>query len=96
VPDEDASEVSQADDMPLEQIRLVKALLAVPTEWTLEGEWQRRNTAVEAIIAYCGYAKDDPLRDRPKRSVLRDGDDKSKPDIEIEKPLIQGCFQCGK
>ena len=36
--DEDTSEASQmANDMPPEQIRLVKALQAVPTEWTLEG-----------------------------------------------------------
>jgi hypothetical protein len=58
VPDESTSEVSQADnDMPPEQVRLAEAPQAVPTMWILEGEWQRRNVTVEAIIAYCDYAE---------------------------------------
>jgi hypothetical protein len=93
VPDEDTSEVSLAeDDMPPEQIRLVDALQAVPTIWTLEGEWQRRNAAVEAIIAYCDYAEGGPLRGRPKRSVLRDGEDdkNKKADDEVKQEEHRG------
>lgn len=56
-------------NMPPEQVRLVEALLAVPSEWTLEAEWQRRSAAVDAIIAYCGYEEGGPLAGRPRRSV---------------------------
>lgn len=80
VPDEDTSEASQmANDMPPEQIRLIEA---IPTAWTSEGEWQRRNTAVEAIIAYCNYAEGGPLRGRPKRSISRDREDDKQLDSE--------------
>jgi uncharacterized protein DUF3435 len=76
VPDEDTSEASQmANDMPPEQIRLIEA---IPTAWTSEGEWQRRNSAVEAIIAYCNYAE---VR-RPKRSISRDREDDKQLDSE--------------
>jgi hypothetical protein len=72
--------------MPPEQIRLIEALQAVPTEWTLEGEWRRRDAAVEAIIAVCDYAEGGPLRGRPKRSVSYNGDDDQSmpPDSKIE------------
>jgi hypothetical protein len=83
VPDEDASEASQmVNDMPPEQIRLIEALQAIPTAWTLEGEWQRRNTAVEAIIAYCNYAEGGPLRGRPKRPISHDREDDKQLDSE--------------
>ncbi|OXV06240.1 hypothetical protein Egran_05994 [Elaphomyces granulatus] len=89
VPDEDTSEASQmVNDMPPEQIRLIEALQAIPTVWTLEGEWRRRNTAVEAIIAYCNYAEGGPLRSRPKRSISRDreGDKQLDSENTTERP----------
>ena len=63
-----------ANDMPPEQIRLIEALQAIPIEWNLEEEWQRRNTAVEAIIAYCNYAEGGPLQGRS-----REGDKQLRP-----------------
>lgn len=46
--------------------RLAEALLSVPAEWTLEGEWQRRNTAADTIVGYCDYEEGGPFRGRSK------------------------------
>ncbi|KAL3703732.1 hypothetical protein TMatcc_009421, partial [Talaromyces marneffei ATCC 18224] len=68
LPEEDALEESESeDDTPPEQTMLVERLMAVPVEWTLEGEWQRRNIATEVIIMYCDFEEGGPLRGRLKR-----------------------------
>ncbi|OKL55298.1 hypothetical protein UA08_09463 [Talaromyces atroroseus] len=54
------------DDTPPEQTMLIEGLMAVPVEWTFEGEWQRRNVGTEVIIMYCDYEEGGPLRGRPK------------------------------
>ncbi|KAF3405616.1 hypothetical protein DPV78_003450 [Talaromyces pinophilus] len=67
--EDDALEESESeDDTPPEQTMLVESLMAVPAEWTLEGEWQRRNVGTEVIIMYCDFEEGGPLRGRrPKR-----------------------------
>jgi hypothetical protein len=66
--EDDTLEESQSeDDTPPEQTMLVERLMAVPIEWTLEGEWQRRNVGTEVIIMYCDFEEGGPLRGRPKR-----------------------------
>lgn len=66
--EDDALEESESeDDTPPEQTMLVEGLMAVPVEWTLEGEWKRRNVGTEVIIMYCDFEEGGPLRGRPKR-----------------------------
>ncbi|KAH8691891.1 putative C2H2 finger domain protein [Talaromyces proteolyticus] len=68
LPEDDISHPPlEADDVPPEMALLAEALLSVPVEWTLEGEWQRRNTASDVIVGYCDYEEGGPLRGRPKR-----------------------------
>jgi hypothetical protein len=67
LPEDDVSNPPlEPDDVPPEMARLAEALLSVPAEWTLEGEWQRRNAAVDTIVRYCDYEEGGPLRGRPK------------------------------
>ncbi|EED24131.1 conserved hypothetical protein [Talaromyces stipitatus ATCC 10500] len=65
--DDAAEEDLLDDDMPLQQVRLVEGLTTVPTVWTLEGEWQRRNVGVEVIVLYCDFQEGGPFRGRQKR-----------------------------
>ncbi|KAH8696361.1 putative C2H2 finger domain protein [Talaromyces proteolyticus] len=67
--DDDSSSIMDDgnDDLPPIQAKVIEAILAVPVEWTLEGEWQRRNRTVHTIIPYCDYEEGGPLRGRPKR-----------------------------
>ncbi|EED20923.1 C2H2 finger domain protein, putative [Talaromyces stipitatus ATCC 10500] len=78
LPDDGAVEVLPEDDMPLQQVRLVEGLTTVPTVWTLEGEWQRRNVGVEVVTMYCDFQEGGPLRGRPKRKQNVSDDDTSK------------------
>ena len=60
--EDDAVEESESeDDTPPEQTMLVEGLMAVPVEWTLEGEWMRRNVGTEVIIMYCDFDEGGPL-----------------------------------
>jgi hypothetical protein len=75
LPEDDAAEEVPLDDnMPVIQVTLVEKLTAVPTVWTLEGEWQRRSEGVDAIIPYCDFREGGPLRGRrkQKRSINDD------------------------
>lgn len=66
--EDDALEESETeDDTPPKQTMLMESLIAVPVEWTLEGEWKRRNVGTEVIIMYCDFEEGGPLRGRPKR-----------------------------
>lgn len=72
-PDDDDSSSAMDDDSndrhPI-PATAIQAILAVPVEWTLEGEWERRNKAVHAIIPFCDYEEGGPLRGRPKGKRL--------------------------
>ncbi|EED18141.1 hypothetical protein TSTA_119050 [Talaromyces stipitatus ATCC 10500] len=63
--DDAAKEDLPHDDMPLQQVRPMKGLTTVPTVWTLEGEWPRRNEG-------------GPLRGRQKRKRNASNDDTHK------------------
>lgn len=84
-PDDDLPEDLPMENMPPEQVRLVETLLAQPTEWTLEAEWQRRNAAVDAIVTYCGYEEGGPLRGRRKQTVAVEEEGEE----EEEDPAVQ-------
>lgn len=65
--DDAAEEALLDDDMLVLQAAVVEKLTTVPTVWTFEGEWQRRSEAVDAIIPYCDFREEGPLRGRPKQ-----------------------------
>jgi Protein of unknown function (DUF3435) len=110
--DDNLKESESEDDTPPEQEMLVEGLMAVPVEWTLEGEWQRRNVGTELIIMYSDFEEGGPLRGRPKRkrsvgdveglstaNQTEKSEDEKGNYAEKEHKLVEKplvCFQCGK
>ncbi|KUL83660.1 hypothetical protein ZTR_11050 [Talaromyces verruculosus] len=81
LPEDDVvEEVPPDDDMPILQATVLEKLTAVPTVWTLEGEWQRRSEGVDAIIPFCDFREGGPLRGRRKQKrSTTDEDAKERP-----------------
>jgi hypothetical protein len=58
--------------MPLSQIGLLEKLLTWPKSDSLEDEFARRNTGVQAVTEYCAVLEGGPMRGRPKRAASSD------------------------
>lgn len=57
------STLELSDDMPLAQRRLVETVISLLGA-TLEEEFSRRNTAINAIASYCKFKEGGPRRRR--------------------------------
>ncbi|KAL4984463.1 hypothetical protein BDW68DRAFT_193609 [Aspergillus falconensis] len=68
-------EEEEEDNKPLEnaisppQLHLLQCLLSYPISNSLEDEWNRRDTAADAVMQYCDVLEGGPLRGRPKRET---------------------------
>jgi hypothetical protein len=55
------SALERLDQITLEHLRLIDAILTLP-KTSLEKELQRRITAINAVTAYCGVEEGQPCR----------------------------------
>jgi hypothetical protein len=61
----------RTDQMGLEQLRLMDAILTLP-ETSVEAEYQRRIAAINAVTAYCGVEEGTPYRHVQRAQRTRD------------------------
>jgi hypothetical protein len=65
--DDPDTKVQLVDEMPLMQKRLVETVMTIPGT-TVEEEFHRRNTAIDAVAAYCHFQEGGAVamsRERP-------------------------------